>query len=121
MDLNDLIAVGNVPQYTDAQLEGMKHNDLLLLRKYAVQTKNPELNARLAPFEHQAFAREYTKNSPVSGTLGLGAAIPLYALGKSIPGIRDMMATGGDPVTPPTLAQVVAGYRGIGQGLGVIK
>lgn len=113
MDLSQLANL-DPRNLTDDQLSGMGHMELMALRK--MYEKDKKLNVRLAPFEHQAFAREYTKENPVSGTLGIGAAIPLYALAKG----AGFMSNGGT-ATPASGAQMAGGYRGIAQGLGIIK
>ncbi len=113
MDLKQLTA-GGAGQFTDQELSQMSHGELMYLRK--ALEKDRIANTRLAPFEHQAFAREYTKQNPVSGALGIGAAIPVYALAKSL----GFMQNGGT-ATPTSLNQITAGYRGIGQGLGITE
>jgi len=63
----------------------------------------------LAPYEHQAFAREITQGSPAAG-IGLGVVgIPAYQQAKAI-GLLGSR-TGFDP------DQIFAGWRGIRQGL----
>jgi hypothetical protein len=113
MDLSQLANI-DPRKLTDEELSQMDHMNLMSLRK--LHEKDRNLNTRLAPFEHQAFAREYVKQNPVSGTLGLTAAIPLYALAKS----AGFMSNGGT-ATAPSISQVSAGFRGIGQGLGITK
>ena len=101
-------------QLTDAQLEALTHAQLSNLRdKYSSDSK---IDQRLAPFEHQAFAREYTKENPVTGSIGLAAAIPLYQLAKG----AGFMQNGGT-ATPASFDQVKQGYRGIAQGLGLTR
>lgn len=104
---------------TDEQLGAMSHGDLMLWRKMAEKSGNKALNIRLAPFEHQAFAREYVKENPVTGTIGVGAAIPLYQLAK----LAGIAPTTGGTATPVSLAQMSQGFKGIGQGLdlGLVK
>ncbi|CAB4168669.1 hypothetical protein UFOVP580_8 [uncultured Caudovirales phage] len=113
MDLSQLANL-DPRNLSDEDLAAMSHSSLMAIRK--AHEKNRALNVRLAPFEHQAFAREYVKENPISGTLGVGAAIPLYALAKG----AGFMSNGGT-ATPPSMAQMSAGFRGIGQGLGLVK
>ena len=62
----------------------------------------------LAPFEHRAFAREMVKESPVLGSIQMGAAIPAYQLAKLL-GLH-----GGR--TAPSFDQLFAGYQGLMEG-----
>lgn len=70
---------------------------------------NSTMQAQLAPYEHQAFAREWTQDNPMVAAPSLAVAIPGYALAKLLG-----MSHGR---TQPSWEQVVGGYRGIGQGL----
>lgn len=63
----------------------------------------------LAPMEHQAFAREWTRESPILAPLSLSVATPLYSLAKA----AGLMKARSDP----SWAEVKAGYKGIFQGL----
>ena len=69
---------------------------------------NSPMQAILAPYEHQAFAREQTEANPLAAP-GMAVAVPGYALAKLLG-----MSHGR---TQPSWEQVVGGYRGIGQGL----
>lgn len=99
--------------FTPEQLARMAHSDLMLQRGLARQSNNMPLDRQLAPFEHQAFARAYVGGHPISGALGIGAAIPLYQLSKLL---RLAPETNGQ-TTPASLEQLIAGYQGIGEGL----
>ncbi len=70
---------------------------------------NSPMQAQLAPYEHQAFAREWTQDNPLVAAPALSVSIPGYALMKLL-GLQ-----GGR--TKPSLAEMAGGYRGIGQGL----
>ena len=87
--------------------DSMTQDQLLRLRN-SLPDNDPR-QAMLAPYEHQAFAREYTADNPILGTLGLSVAIPAYAAAKAL-GLQHAR-------TRPSIAAVLAGYRGIGQGL----
>jgi hypothetical protein len=67
------------------------------------------MQAQLAPYEHQAFAREWTQDNPLVAAPALSVAIPGYALAKLL-GIQSGR-------TQPSWAEMAGGYRGIGQGL----
>lgn len=110
MNLNEM----NAGPLTDEQLAGMSHAQLIMLRDK--MAGNQEAQTRIAPFEHQAFAREFTKERPVTGTLGLMGAIPLYQLAK-----MGGMMQGDNTSTPASLNQLTRGYKGIAQGLGLSK
>lgn len=79
------------------------------LRRLRDALPDPVAQRFLAPYEHRAFAREYTMQSPILG-LGLIGAIPAYqaAKGLNLMGSR----TGFDP-----LIQMGQGYLGMGEGL----
>lgn len=62
----------------------------------------------VAEREHEAFAREWVEDDVAAAPLLLGA-IPAYAGLKSIGWKPDS--------TPPSLAQMAGGYRGMWQGL----
>jgi hypothetical protein len=89
-----------------AEMEKMTHHQLLLARKDA---KSKEEQDHIAPFEHRAFAREYVEENPVTGTIGIGVAIPLYAGAKAagLVGSR----------TETSVEQMKQGYAGISEGL----
>lgn len=87
------------------QMEKMSHSELYIAREKA---KTPEEQKHIAPYEHRAFAREYVEENPVSGTIGLAAAIPAYQAYKAI---------GSDSRTGLQGKQIAQGYKGIGEGL----
>jgi hypothetical protein len=91
-------------------LEEMAHEELL--RKRLSQPGGMD-DPLLAPFEHMAFAREWTRENPWVAVPSLSAAIPLYQLAKLLGVAPDASGT----ATKPSLDQLFAGYRGIGQGL----
>lgn len=70
---------------------------------------NSLMQDTLAPYEHQAFAREWTQDNPLVAAPALAVSIPGYALAKLL-GISHGR-------TKPSLAEMAGGYRGIGQGL----
>lgn len=88
-----------------SEMEKMSHSELYLARQKA---KTPEEQKHIAPYEHRAFAREYTAENPVTGAIGLAAAIPLYQAYKAV---------GSDSRTGVQMQQVGEGYKGIGEGL----
>lgn len=96
-----------------ARLSQTPHMDLMLERGRARQANDNTLDQQLAPYEHQAFAREYVGQYPMSGALGVGAAVPLYQLSKLL-GIAP--ESNGAP-TQASLQQLLSGYQGIGEGL----
>ena len=62
----------------------------------------------LAPYEHQAFAREAASEGPV-GAAAMTAAVPAYAVAKSL-GLQQGRS-GSDPAT-----QIFSGLQGTAQG-----
>jgi hypothetical protein len=63
----------------------------------------------LALEEHKAFAREWTRESPLLAPVSLAAAIPLYTLAKTL-GIVKSRTSG-------SMSEIVSGYQGIYEGL----
>lgn len=85
-------------------LADLYHDQLLQMRKRA----RPEEQDLLAPLEHKAFAREYTRENPWAAP-GLAAAIPAYQLAKLFNLVKSR--------SKPSLDQMFAGYEGLFQGL----
>lgn len=85
----------------------MTHAQLVNLR--ASYAPDDPMQAVLAPYEHQAFAREWTQEQPLLAAPSLAVAIPGYAIAKAL-GIEKAR-------TGPSIASVLAGYKGIGQGI----
>lgn len=114
---------------TDSDLERLDHASISRLRHY--NEDNAEVDKRLAPFEHQAFAREWTRELPYIAAPSLAVATPLYSAAKALGvdvGIRDVAKFLGlldddgkqRDATPPSLEQIKRGYKGIAQGLGIV-
>lgn len=93
---------------TEEKLGSMAHSNVFLLRSL-IDSNNTKAQNLVGPFEHQAFAREYVKDNPVVGSIGLAIATPLYSLYKAIKPSAGRSQAG--------LQEVSAGYKGIGQGL----
>jgi hypothetical protein len=81
---------------------------LLALRKQ--YGNDPTMQQVLAPYEHQAYTRETVQRNPWSA-IPLAVATPAYAAAKGL-GILGSRSGSSDP-----LAQIIAGYKGIWQGL----
>lgn len=101
-------------------LDDLDHATLLNMREKARGTPEYE---RLAAPEHGAFAREWTKEQPWLAAPSLAVASPLYYLAKSKPLIGAAQSLGlvGNDATPSSLEQLLASYRGIAQGLGLLS
>lgn len=69
-------------------------------------------NIRLAPYEHQAFAREYVESNPVVGPIAMALLTAGYTPAKALGIIKTDEKT-----TPPSIEQMLGGFRGIGQGV----
>ena len=93
---------------SEPMLEGMSHSALNLLREYNLDNK--EAQTMLAPYEHQAFAREATEENPLYA-VPIALATPLYAAAKSVGAMVD------STTTKPSLKQVGMGLKGVGQGI----
>lgn len=87
--------------------DGMTHADLMALRNSLAPTDPRQ--QQIAPYEHAAYAREWTQQNPLTAIPSLTVAIPAYALAKQfgLIGAR----------TRPSFEQVAMGYRGMGQGI----
>jgi hypothetical protein len=105
-----IIGLDNKPiQVTEEELDAMSHSDLVRLRD-----RNPdsEIQKLLAPYEHQAFSREATKENPLMA-LPIALATPLYAGAKAL----GIAPKGEGEQTPASWKQVGKGFQGIGEGL----
>jgi hypothetical protein len=90
----------------DSVLARMPHAELVKLRRGA----SPEEQARLAPFEHRAFAREWAQESPVAATVSLPFAIPAYTAAKAL-GLQKARS-------PASLGEMAHGFRGMFDAVG---
>ena len=87
-----------------SDVSNMDFTNLTRLRKK--YQNDPWMSELLAPFEHQAYAREFAKDNPLS----MGASIPLYQVYKFLSGRQEGR-------TPASLDQMFAGFRGMSEGL----
>ena len=99
----------------EQQLSNMSSSDLMNLRTKFVGMPQDRI---IAPYEHQAFARESVKENPLIA-LPMTLGIPLYQLGKAT-GLSDLSGytninTG--ETTPASMGQLLHGFKGIGEGL----
>lgn len=88
----------------DDVLAKMPWSDLYQLR---LRHPDPELQARIAPFEHRAYARETVSEDPLKAPV-MAMAVPGYQLLKTFVGKSR---------TRPSMDQVTQGLRGVGEGL----
>lgn len=86
----------------------MAHSELLRLRE-SLPADDPRQRL-LAPYEHAAFAREWTMENPVMAVPSLAVSIPGYSLAK-------LLGYGGENATPASLAEMAQAYKGMGRGL----
>lgn len=93
---------------TPDQLKDMDHSSLSLLREYNLDNKDAQ--TMIAPYEHQAFAREATTEN-LGMAIPIALATPLYAAAKSVGFMTD------PTTTTPSLQQVGRGLLGVGQGI----
>lgn len=82
--------------------ESLPHAELYSLRGMAP----PQMQNTLAPYEHQAFAREATAENPLLA-LPIAVGTPAYQVYKAMFGAR----------SDPSLQQIGAGWKGVAQGL----
>ena len=106
IEINDY--QGRKQRINRLMLASLPHAALSLMRDY--NPTNKLAQAMIAPYEHQAFAREATAENPLMA-IPIGLATPLYAGAKSLGMMTD------SSTTAPTLGQVGQGLLGVGQGL----
>ena len=85
----------------------MSHADLLSLRN-SLANDDPR-HRELAPYEHQAFAREWAQERPFIATASLPFAIPAYTAAKAVGAVSAR--------SPASFDEMTQGYRGLGEGL----
>ncbi|MUV13578.1 hypothetical protein [Noviluteimonas gilva] len=90
------------PDYAD-----WSHADLLRLRNSLAA--NDPMQAVLAPYEHAAFAREWTQENPMVAVPALSVAIPGYSLAKKFGLVKAR--------TPGTLSEMAQSFGGMRNGL----
>lgn len=93
----------------DSALLAQLSNAELMRMRNALPATDTAGQQRLAPFEHQAFAREVAQDTPLQA-VGLLAAIPAYQVAKAT-GIMKSRTGATQP-----WEQILAGYKGLGQG-----
>lgn len=79
------------------------------------ESKNPEMQAKLAPMEHQAYAREAVSKNPL-----LAIAYPGMEAGYQLmkaTGLMDKIAGTDEMTTPASLDQLIATWNGTKEGL----
>lgn len=87
------------------QLSTLPHSTLYQMRMQAT----PDQQAVIAPYEHQAFAREFAQESPLKAALSLPIAIPAYSAAKAL-GLMNTRS-------PASWSELSQGYKGLAQGL----
>ncbi len=85
----------------------MSHSDLLRLRN-SLPDNDPR-HKLLAPYEHAAFAREWTMENPLVAVPSLAVSIPGYSLAKLLGASRAR--------SPASFSEMGQSYRGVGRGL----
>lgn len=100
-------------------------NDMSLMELQRLRRNNQDdpSQATIAPYEHQAFARAWTRDQPVLAPIALTTVQPFYTAAKAI-GLTDGMRKlgwlddDGEKESPPSFAEIGRGYKGIAQGWG---
>lgn len=90
-------------------LDKANHSDLVMLRKLAEKYGYAADQQLLTPFEHKAFAREYTAEHP-------GSAPSMFLAPAAYAAAKRLGAASGR--TKPSMDQVFAGMEGAAEGLG---
>jgi len=76
----------------------------------AIARRAPDADQKmLAPAEHRAFAREWTRERPLLAPASLAVAIPAYTLAKTLGIVKAR--------SPASLKEMVEGFKGIADGL----
>lgn len=102
-------ATGGSVLPSDDELAKLEQWQLLGLRK---QFTDPADQARLAGWEHRAYAREAAARSPLMAA-SAAVATPAYQVAKMLPrGLTGMQSR-----TAPSWEQMMQGWRGVGDGL----
>lgn len=103
-----LINAARLP--TPDEMEKMSWSDLYMLR---IQNRgDAQAQKILAPFEHQAYAREQVSENPI--TAPVWAVMPAaYQAAKAV----GLTGPGDDMSTPASLDQATAGMKGVWQGV----
>ena len=94
---------------SDEQMRNMSQYDLYQMRLAA--RGMPEMQARLAPFEHMATAREQVAENPLRAPIW--SIMPAAYQAFKATGLNEK----DDMTTPASLDQALAGMKGSGQGL----
>lgn len=90
----------------------MSFNQLARMRdKYG---QDARVSALLAPYERQAFARQWVRDNPMLAAPSLMAAIPAEQLAK-VAGV--MPKSGANLQTPASMEQLRRSFIGLGEGL----
>jgi hypothetical protein len=117
-----MLMPSGVSRAADVKLGGMSHSELVQLR--AANTKDNALNVQVSPYEHRAFSREFITDATSNAEAGLravslSAAIPAYYVSKAtgVQGVINSVSGETGTTTPPSLEQVLAGYKGVGEGV----
>jgi len=87
------------------QMANMSHAQLYAMRQNAPK----DAQSLIGPYEHQAFAREFAQESPISAAISLPFAIPAYTAAKAL-GLQKTRS-------PASLDEIIQGYKGLAQGL----
>lgn len=96
-ELAAMLAEGTAPE-----LGSLPHSLLYSAREYIPK----ELQGKVSPYEHRAFAREAVGENPLMA-LPIAVGVPAYQAYKALVGAR----------SAPSLSQVGQGLLGIGEGL----
>lgn len=85
------------------------HAELLATRS-KIDRKDKELQNKLAPLEHRAFAREFATESPIKASVSLPFAIPLYTASKAL-GLQP------NARSDASIEEMMQGYKGLVEGV----
>lgn len=98
------------------KLNGMTWDDLYAAR--LANDTDPQAQENLAPYEHQAWAREQGRESPIKGLITGLVMNPVYQAVKYTGADKYLLGPRDKMTTPSSLAELLGGARGGLLGVG---
>lgn len=96
---------------TPTKAASMGLTDIVRLRNE--HSGDMKVQKALAPYDHMATAREAVTDDPLAA-IAYAVMIPGYAAAKAAHALPEDQDT-----TPPSMDEILGGFRGIAQGLGM--
>jgi len=102
--------------------DAMDEMPLWKLQKIRRENQDDATQKAVGPFEHQAFAREWSRDNPAVAPLAVATVNTPYTVAKAI-GVTDklrewgLLDKDGEKESPPSFEEWARTYKGIGQGV----